>query len=144
MCLFRGNGFHKVHCRDASVAHSPSGSAGGHVRDNGMGGKLAVLTLLLGTSIGLTEEIQPNRMEQRGRAIAETMCSGCHAIGKRGRSPHIGAPAFRALDSRLDLDTFAHRLRRGLTSGHPDMPTFRFTREDARDFILYLKSIQVP
>ena len=109
-----------------------------------MGGRLAVLALLLGTSIGLTEEIQPSRMEQRGRALAETMCSECHAIGKRGRSPHIAAPAFRALDSRLDLDSFAGRLRRGLTSGHPDMMTFRFTREDARAFVLYLKSIQVP
>jgi mono/diheme cytochrome c family protein len=109
-----------------------------------MGGRLAVVVLLLGTSIGFTEEIQPSRMEQRGRAIAETMCSECHAIGKRGRSPHIGAPAFRALDSRLDLDSFADRLRRGLTSGHPDMPTFRFTREDARAFVLYLKAIQVP
>jgi cytochrome c len=83
-------------------------------------------------------------MEQRGRAIAETMCSECHAIGNRGRSPHIGAPAFRTLDSRLDLGSFAHRLRTGLTSGHQDMPTFRFTRKDARDFVLYLKSIQVP
>ena len=28
--------------------------------------------------------------------------------------------------------------------GHPDMPTFRFTREDARGFVLYLRSIQAP
>jgi hypothetical protein len=28
--------------------------------------------------------------------------------------------------------------------GHPDMPTFRFTREDARAFLLYLRSIQAP
>jgi hypothetical protein len=36
------------------------------------------------------------------------------------------------------------RLREGLMSGHPDMPTFRFTREDARAFVLYLRSIQTP
>jgi hypothetical protein len=28
--------------------------------------------------------------------------------------------------------------------GHPDMPMFRFKHEDARDFVLYLRSIQAP
>ena len=53
-------------------------------------------------------------------------------------------PAFRALDRRVDLDSFMERLREGLMVGHPDMPTFRFTREDARAFLLYLRSIQAP
>jgi hypothetical protein len=35
-------------------------------------------------------------------------------------------------------------LREGLMVGHPDMPTFRFKREDARGFVLYLRSIQAP
>jgi len=70
------------------------------------------------------------------------MCAGCHAIGRTGQSPHLGAPAFRTLDSRVDLDRFSERLRQGLMSDHPDMPTFRFTREDARAFIAYLRSIQ--
>jgi hypothetical protein len=36
-------------------------------------------------------------------------------------------------------------VRRGyFCSDHPDMPTFRFTREDARAFVLYLRSIQTP
>ena len=41
-------------------------------------------------------------------------------------------------------DFFMDRLREGLMAGHPDMPTFRFTREDARAFVLYLRSIQAP
>ena len=36
------------------------------------------------------------------------------------------------------FDSFSDRLREGLMVGHPDMPTFRFTREDARGFVLYL------
>ena len=28
--------------------------------------------------------------------------------------------------------------------GHPDMPAFRFSREEARAFVLYLRSIQAP
>jgi cytochrome c len=106
--------------------------------------RLAIAVLLLSSSIGRAEQGEPSALEQRGRALAERMCAQCHAIGTRGQSPHVGAPTFRALDRRVDLDSFMERLREGLTSGHPDMPTFRFTREDARAFILYLRSIQAP
>ena len=104
--------------------------------------KLVGALLLLGISAGFAEESAPSPLEQQGRALAERMCSECHAIGKSGRSPHANAPAFRALDRRLELDGFMERLREGLMVGHPDMPTFRFTREDARAFVLYLRSIQ--
>jgi mono/diheme cytochrome c family protein len=106
--------------------------------------RLAVLLLLVATWAALAEDGSPSPLEQRGLALAETMCSQCHAIGKSGQSPHVDAPAFRALDRRVDLDSFMERLREGLTVGHPDMPTFRFTREDARAFLLYLRSIQAP
>ena len=105
--------------------------------------RLAILLLLVATSAALAEG-SPSPLEQRGSALAERMCSQCHAIGKSGQSPHAGAPAFRALDRRVDLDSFMERLREGLMVGHPDMPTFRFTREDARAFLLYLRSIQAP
>jgi mono/diheme cytochrome c family protein len=72
------------------------------------------------------------------------LCSECHAIGARGQSPGAGAPAFRTLDRRLELVTFIDRLREGLMVDHPDMPMFRFTREDARAFVLYLRSVQAP
>jgi len=106
--------------------------------------RLAIICLLLATSAGLAEDSAPSPLERRGRALAERMCSECHAIGKSGQSPHVGAPAFRALDRRVDLDTFMDRLREGLMADHPDMPTFRFTREDARAFLIYLRSILAP
>src|SRR5262249_12541767 len=105
---------------------------------------LAIFLLLLATSSTLAEDSSPSPLEQHGRALAERMSSQCHAIGKSGQSPHVGAPAFRALDRRVELDSFMERLREGFTVGHPDMPTFRFTREDARAFLLYLRSIQAP
>ena len=95
-----------------------------------------------GNIVELRRRQQP---QSAGRArTRERMCSQCHAIGKSGQSPHVGAPTFRALDRRVDLDSFMERLREGLMVGHPDMPTFRFTREDARAFLLYLRSIQAP
>jgi mono/diheme cytochrome c family protein len=106
--------------------------------------RLTILLLLLATSSSFAEDSSSSPLEERGRALAERMCSQCHVIGRSGDSPHAGAPAFRALDRRVDLDSFMERLREGLTVGHPDMPTFRFTREDARAFLLYLRSIQAP
>jgi cytochrome c len=104
--------------------------------------KLAVTLTLLGISVGLAEENAPSDLGQRGRILAERMCADCHAVGERGQSPHAAAPAFRTLERRMDLDPFMDRLREGLAVGHPDMPMFRFTREDARAFVLYLRSIQ--
>ena len=46
--------------------------------------------------------------------------------------------------AEFDLDSFTNWLREGLISGHPDMPMFRFTREDARALTAYLRSIQAP
>jgi len=106
--------------------------------------RIALAALLLSTTIGFAQENEPSAAERQGRALAERMCSECHAIGRSGQSPHANAPPFRALDRRLTLDTFIERLREGLMVGHPDMPEFRFTRDDARSFVLYLRSIQAP
>ena len=104
----------------------------------------AIVLLLLGLSRSFAQDGKPGALERQGRALATRMCSRCHAIGKSGPSSHSAAPTFRALSRRVDLDTFTDRLRQGLISGHPDMPTFRFTREDARAVAAYLRSIQGP
>jgi cytochrome c len=79
----------------------------------------------------------------QGEALAREMCAPCHAIGIADRSSHPAAPPFRSLGRRLQgLDQLLDRLRQGLTSGHPDMPTFLFTRDDARNLIAYLRSVQ--
>lgn len=72
------------------------------------------------------------------------MCAHCHAIGKTGRSPHPYAPPFRSFgDDKLYDNDFAQRLQEGLSTMHPDMPTFHFSREDAQAAVNYLRSIQV-
>jgi mono/diheme cytochrome c family protein len=109
-----------------------------------MSNGLAFLLALLGISTAFSQENAPSDLTQRGRALAERLCAECHTVGERGESPNAAAPAFRALDRRVNLDSLVDRLREGLTVGHPDMPMFRFTREDARAFVLYLRSIQAP
>ncbi len=78
----------------------------------------------------------------RGHALAREFCARCHAIGERGRSPHKHAPPLRYLGRTYDLDDFARVLSRGLASGHPDMPQFRFHYPDARYLRDYLRTIQ--
>lgn len=80
----------------------------------------------------------------RGQTLAAGLCGGCHAIGRTGASPHADAPAFRQLDDHVDLDVFMDLLREGLQSSHADMPSFRFSRGDARALVAYLRSIQGP
>ena len=104
----------------------------------------AVIFTLLGLALASTEAVALSAQERHGRALASRLCASCHAIGPRGDSPHVGAPRFRQLDRRLDLDSFVDRLREGLSSGHPDMPTFRFTREDANALVSYLRAIAAP
>jgi len=103
---------------------------------------LAAITALLGVSAAVAEDSTPGPLVRDGFALAERMCAQCHAIGKTGASTHSAAPAFRELDRRVDLDRFTAQLREGLISGHPDMLTFRFSREDARALTAYLRYIQ--
>jgi mono/diheme cytochrome c family protein len=82
--------------------------------------------------------------QQRGKALLEAMCARCHAIGKTGQSPHQDAPPFRTFgDDKLYDNDFGQRLQGGLSTIHPDMPTFHFSREDADAAVNYLRSIQV-
>jgi len=78
----------------------------------------------------------------RGRLLVQQNCSSCHAIGRRGASPHRAAPPFRVLGRSFDLDEFPQRLVRGLSSMHPDMPEVKFTEDDARDVRAWLRAIQ--
>jgi cytochrome c len=101
-----------------------------------------VIISMLSLSAAFAEEDTPDALQRDGLALAERMCAQCHAIGKTGTSAHSAAPVFRELDRRVDLDRFTAQLREGLISGHPDMLTFRFSREDARALTAYLRYIQ--
>lgn len=102
-------------------------------------GAAAMLVLALAPVSALAEVSTP---ADRGRVLLTRLCGHCHAIGTTGRSAHPAAPAFRRLERRLDLDTFHERLRQGLFVGHPDMPQFRLSREEARAVQAYLRTIQ--
>ena len=106
--------------------------------------KVAAAIATLGALLAATDVSALSPLEHRGRTLAVRLCAQCHAIGKTDTSHRPGAPAFRHLDQRVNLDTFGSRLRQGLMSGHYEMPEFRFSREDAKALVAYLRSIQGP
>lgn len=81
--------------------------------------------------------------QQHGRELLHRLCGHCHAVGTTGASPNRLAPAFRSFgDAKLYDDDFAQRLQDGLSTIHPEMPTFRFDRADAEAAVNYIKAIQ--
>jgi cytochrome c len=80
--------------------------------------------------------------KERGKALVEELCAGCHAVGRTGKSPVPGAPAFRMLDRRFNMNELMERMEEGLSSAHAEMPTFRFKGDDAHAVRVYLNSIQ--
>lgn len=105
---------------------------------------ITALTPLLLLSSLAADAFAASAQEQRGRVLAVGMCGGCHAVGATGKSPHLAAPPFRVLGRSLDLAKFSQRLREGILTGHPDMPMFRISGDDAAAFTAYLRSIQAP
>ncbi|MBI1205617.1 MAG: c-type cytochrome [Rhodopseudomonas sp.] len=104
---------------------------------------VASAAVLMGSALLLSgPDARAQSPSERGRVLLNDNCGRCHAVGKTGKSPHEAAPAFRTLGHSFDLDEFAGRLERGLMPGHPDMPAFKFERDDARAVVAYLRDIQ--
>jgi mono/diheme cytochrome c family protein len=99
----------------------------------------AILPLALAGAVAAQE----NRADlRRGEEVLAANCARCHAIGRTGNSTHPEAPAFRTLSRRYPIDALAEALAEGLSSGHPDMPEFRFEVPDVAAILAYLRSIQ--
>jgi mono/diheme cytochrome c family protein len=78
----------------------------------------------------------------RGRTLAESHCSTCHAIGRTGDSPAPEAPPFRTLSRNYRVDMLEEAFAEGISVGHPAMPQFQFQPEDTQALVAYLTSVQ--
>lgn len=78
----------------------------------------------------------------RGREIAQTNCSTCHAVGRSGESPFPEAPPFRALSTNYRVASLEEALAEGISVGHPAMPEFQFAPDDVHALVAYLQSVQ--
>jgi cytochrome c len=105
---------------------------------------ISVVLVLLSTSVALPQDkpSEKQALESRGESLLTTNCSRCHAVGRAGNSIHPEAPPFRTLGQRYPIEVLAEALAEGLSSGHPDMPEFRFEIDDVDAILAYLESVQ--
>jgi mono/diheme cytochrome c family protein len=101
-----------------------------------------IVLLTAGIFLACSFAAQAQSPARQGRALMQQFCARCHAIGSSGKSRHADAPPFRYLGRSFDLDQFARVLERGISAGHPDMPEFKFTEDDANAARAYLRTIQ--
>jgi mono/diheme cytochrome c family protein len=99
-----------------------------------------ILPLSLLALLGVASAAQAQDSIRHGRLLLQEFCGHCHAIGRTGVVR--GAPAFRTLGRNFDLDQFPRLLEQGISSTHPDMPEVKFSEDDARAAVAYLRSIQ--
>jgi cytochrome c len=105
---------------------------------------LSVVLVLISVGAALPQDKPPDKraLESRGEELLTKNCSRCHAVGRAGGSTHPEAPLFRTLGQRYPIEVLAEALAEGLSSGHPDMPEFRFEIDDVNAILAYLESIQ--
>ena len=78
---------------------------------------------------------------EAGKQIAQKFCARCHAIGLQRTSTCPGAPPFRVIVAKGNVENLKEALGEGIVAGHPAMPQFQFKPDDAGSLIAYLKSL---
>ena len=78
---------------------------------------------------------------QEGQALVEQHCSGCHAVGATGASPHKKAPEFRDLHARHPNLALREPLSRGIAAPHDEMPKFALSGPQIDTIIAYINSL---
>ena len=111
-----------------------------------IGGVFAIIgALAAGCSSGADVDERPSFADvDKGQAIAELVCSTCHAIGREDTGPHPDATPFRDISKNYPIDMLADSLSRGIIVDHPDMPPFSFPQDEVDALIGYMKRIQSP
>jgi len=79
-----------------------------------------------------------------GLEIANTQCAVCHAIGRKGASPHSDALEFRNFSKFYPIEHLGEALAEGIAVGHPDMPVFQFDPAEIDALIAYIEAVQDP
>ena len=75
-----------------------------------------------------------------GQIIAERWCAACHLVGPDQTRASDGVPTFADIAQRVDVT--ADGLRAFLASPHPMMPDMALTRNEIRDLVVYIKTLE--
>lgn len=100
---------------------------------------VAGTSLLLVTKVAAEEPRPPS--PERGKAVAERLCAGCHLTGsERREGVPAGVPTFPSIANRADQT--AARIRNILIAPHAPMPDLQLTIEEIADIITWLDTFR--
>lgn len=104
---------------------------------------LAAMALLsaCASTPGAPEKPGFNPAADRGLALAERRCAGCHMVGLDETSATDG-PRFRDLRMRYNSISLAKRFAEVSQHGTGEMPPVAFTASEADDLIAYFDSLE--
>ena len=101
-------------------------------------------TVLMAAIVSSSTLGQPELADaDKGKALAETLCSGCHNVwmGPVDRDKNE-IPSFYDVANRPDQTP--HLLAAGIIFPHPEMPKVPFTNEELRNIVAYIMSLRTP
>ena len=105
---------------------------------------LAALSMSVGLAISATSvatHAQNAPATRDGKAIAEQVCSECHAVGRGRRpSPNGEAPPFAAIAETPGMTPIA--LTVALRTSHRNMPNIILSDDELRAVVAYIMSLQ--
>lgn len=105
-----------------------------------LGTALVFLAALPSAGFSQSEQVEEPSIE-RGHALVIENCSGCHAVGPGGESPHAAAPPFRALGERFPIDALEETFIDSIDTGHPGMPVFLASPQQIADILEYIATV---
>jgi mono/diheme cytochrome c family protein len=76
-----------------------------------------------------------------GRELAELNCATCHNIEVTGDSPFEAAPPFRTIPQKYDPTELEEAFVEGIVVGHPAMPEWEMTPEQAAALSAFIASL---
>ena len=99
------------------------------------------LLFLLFMAVAARQALADSTLLETGRLIAEANCQRCHSIERTGVSPFVEAPPFRVIARIYKASDLEEALVEGIVVGHPAMPEFQMTGEQAAAITAYIDSL---
>lgn len=100
--------------------------------------KLAAITglfLQMASPVGADENVKA------GLALAQTMCSECHAISPDMIGRHPLAPTFQDIANRYSVWNLEEAFAEGILVGHASMPKFVLEPKEINDLLSYMDTL---